>query len=197
MIILGYHGPVVTSKLSEDRSNIKEYDEDDLTTVKSRSSKSSLLGRRSALKLLGLAAIPITAQSVVADTVKGYGQQGYGSGLYGGGDNEQEDSETNKSPKIDIYETEEDSPPNPHASIHVKWSVSDPVTNLREIRIDIFDVNDAELVESISVSASDSSNSGAETVTVHRGSGATYRVQLTVRNNTGQNSTEEQHVVAE
>lgn len=46
--------------------------------------RSSLLSRRSALKLLGVATIPVATQSASATTTDGYGGAEYGADFYGG-----------------------------------------------------------------------------------------------------------------
>ncbi|MFP8956766.1 hypothetical protein ACLI4Y_08560 [Natrialbaceae archaeon A-CW3] len=58
-----------------------------------RRSETSSIGRRSALKLLGVAAVPLAAQTASAASTGGYGAEGYGSGGYGGVSDEQEESD--------------------------------------------------------------------------------------------------------
>lgn len=152
----------------------------------SASETSGRIGRRSALKVIGVAAIPLATQSVRAETSSGYGEAGYGSGGYGGSSDGDGEEDYEGEPTIETFTAAEDSPPNPHAEIHVEWAVSEPVSELERVSIDVFDTEDlSEPVDTESISVDGSSAAGEETIRIKRGSGTLYRVAFTVRNAVG------------
>ena len=171
---------------SETTTRRQEKRSSDTSSEASQRESSVLIGRRSALKAIGIAAIPLAAQSVQASTSSGYGESGYGSEPYGGHSDSDSEDDYAGTPEIEAFAVDEDSPPNPHADIHVEWAVSEPVSELEEISIEVFDIGGSiEHVDSESITVDGSADTGEESIGVSHGSGSTYRVAFTVRNEAG------------
>ena len=67
-----------TGKSSEDNR------ETESTKTECGSADEPVINRRSALKLFGLAAVPLAAQGGQAESTVGFAESSYGSGPYGG-----------------------------------------------------------------------------------------------------------------
>ncbi|MFP9193669.1 hypothetical protein ACLI4Q_18775 [Natrialbaceae archaeon A-CW1-1] len=80
--------------------------ETDYSTSEGRSD-TSFIGRRSALKLLGVAAVPLAAQTGAAEQTDGYGASGYGSNGYGGESSKQDESADDEEESADDDESDE------------------------------------------------------------------------------------------
>ncbi|MFP9193538.1 hypothetical protein ACLI4Q_18110 [Natrialbaceae archaeon A-CW1-1] len=158
----------------------------EISSQGSSSEGTTLIGRRTALKAIGVAAIPLAAQSVQADSSSGYGDSGYGAGYYGGDSAGEDEDDYAGVPELVSFEVGEESPPNPHADLYVEWAVSEPVSELEEISIDVYDIGGSiEHVDSESIAVDGSADTGEETIRISHGSGSTYRVAFTVSNSTG------------
>ncbi|MFC6719899.1 hypothetical protein ACFQGT_18175 [Natrialbaceae archaeon GCM10025810] len=84
-------------------------------------------------------------------------------------------------PQIDTFDLTEDSPPNPHAELHVEWAVSHAEGALEQVTIEVVDTADSTSpVATETMSVDGASASGSETFTIKRGSGAEYRAVLAV-----------------
>lgn len=244
---------------------------------------STRFGRRSILKLFGIAAVPIASQSAQAADGDGYGAGGYGDGGYGGSSEEGDGSvepvvtteppediaptsatlhgelvdadgadtvsvsfswreagaqswestasqrldatghfsesleglssdtdyevravadagdgavfgdslafttaagdSPDEPPTIDHFDVDEDSPPNPHAELHVEWTVSDPNADLERVTVEVFDPSGPDSpLESETIAVDDASASGLQTIKIKKGSGSSYLTVLTVQN---------------
>lgn len=148
--------------------------------------------RRSYLKLLGVSTVPLAVGGARASEGSGYGEGGYGEGGYGGiedddgtddGDDDGEEPEIGE-PVIEYLHVADTSQPNPHVDLEVEWSVSHDDDALEEVRIVARTDND-RLVDSVTLAVDGSSASGSETFRIRHGSGETYVVSLTVRDQVG------------
>lgn len=108
------------------------------------------ISRRTSLKLLGVAAVPVVAHRLSAgdDSVGvDYGGGGYGVGGYGGEPNESTENEGtatdhengDESPTINERDAAEESPSTSRATIRVTWAVLDPNDAFERELIDVLE----------------------------------------------------------
>lgn len=181
--------PTVTIEKRETGEDSSVHSRTDRSRVEATNSGDDGLsiGRRPLLRLLGVAAIPAGMQGVQATESDGYGENEFGTGGYGGS-NEDGGGETDPvepvsdPPRVDTFAIEEDSPPNPHANLHVEWAVSDADGDLERVTIDVYEVSQTTSpITSETVTVSGSSAADTQTFTIKRGSGSRYRVVLEAR----------------
>ena len=110
----------------------------------------SAISRRTSLKLLGVAAVPVVAHRLSADDDSSginYGSGGYGAGGFGGETNESMENEgtatdhenADESPAINERDVAEDSPSTSRTTIHVNWAVLDPNDALERYLVDVLE----------------------------------------------------------
>ena len=110
----------------------------------------SPISRRTSLKLLGVAAVPVVAHRLSAgDDSRGidYGDGGYGVGGYGGGTDESTENEAaavdrenaDDSPPIHERDVADDRPSTSRATIRVNWVALDPNDAFERRLIDVFE----------------------------------------------------------
>ena len=125
----------------KDADSIGDSDED---------GRRSPFSRRTSLKLLGVAAVPVVAHRLSAgDDSSGvnYGSGGYGVGGYGGETNESTENEgaatdyepADESPRINERDGAEESLSTSQATIRVTWAVLNPTDAFERKLIDVFE----------------------------------------------------------
>jgi len=82
------------------------------TPTTSAAKEHGLIGRRSALKLIGVVTVPLAAQSVHAESTRGYGDAGYGTGPYGGESERDDEERGGVPPTVGPFDADEERPPN-------------------------------------------------------------------------------------
>ena len=126
----------------------------DLTGDSDEDERRPAISRRTSLKLLGVAAVPVVAHRLSAgDDSSGitYGSGGYGVGGFGGETNESMENEgaatdhenAVESPTITERDVAEDSPSTSRTTIHVNWTVLDLNDAFERYLIDVFERADS------------------------------------------------------
>lgn len=119
---------ITSSQINTNSDSTGDSDEDD---------QRSVISRRTSLKFLGVAAVPVVVHQLSAgDDSSGinYGDGEYGIGGYGGETDEPTENEVvtvdsenaDESPTIHERDAAEDSPSTSQAPVHINWTVLDP-----------------------------------------------------------------------
>lgn len=146
------------------------------------------LRRRSYLTLVAAGAIPATAVPVQAAT--GYGTGGYGQTAYGVGDDstDEGDSGTGGSdggsviddyPVIQQFDLSDSSPPNPHVSLVVKWTVAHEDAALSSVYVEVRSRSGRE-VGTATTAVAGAEASGTDIFTIDHATGDTFVVSIFV-----------------
>lgn len=149
----------------------------------------STIGRRSYMKVAAGAIASLGAAGTAngaTTTDAGYGAAGYGAGGYGIG--RESESSTGTPPSVGWVLAWERSPPNPHATVNVSWSVSDDDGDLESVAVEVFDGE--RLVDSATTSVEGSSGSRENDFEIKNGAGETYEVVVRATDARGNASSE-------
>lgn len=142
---------ITNPRNDSDSDSTGESDEDD---------QRSAISRRTSLKLLGVAAVPVVVHQLSADDdLSGinYGDGEYGTGGYGDETDESTEDEVavtdnvnaGESPTIHERDGAEDSPPTSRATIHGNWAVLDPNDAFERGLIEVIErANSSSLIDS-------------------------------------------------
>lgn len=134
-----------------DPDSVEYSDEDD---------QRSAISRRSSLKLLGVAAVPVVVHQLSADDdLSGinYGDGEYGAGGYGDKTDESTENEVaiidnenaDESPAIHERDVAEDNPSTSHATIYGNWAALDPNDAFERDLIEVIErANSSSLIDS-------------------------------------------------